>query len=447
MKSSEEMAKNVLLRLEQEKQQKKAKQEALRKAMARPVSILCCLAVLIGLLAWWQWPESIVFAFGEKQMESTPEVTPPQSEMPTSAATSAAPAETTEPAAQTNPPETAQPLQMAPEREYQSVAVQLVVEQGVVARYQVLVGEEESILQGMELAGMKLEKALPALLKPLAEVGYIAGGTGKVPVLMLAAYDKEGYDKNGRLADIAERDSLGDVISKTLAAKNITQRILERDQTDMEYVQMLEQQYGASTELFCRQLEQIRRERELSLQEDPDRIVVELFSMDIRKELVEPAYAIGSYDQYGEQILYGPAVEKPAPGWGQADIAPEIWETYVRIYTPEDLAMLMRPRIWTTMTNVVGMHEDEAGALLRSREIVPRAIYENNEEYRELGFTDGQVFMQEVEPGMRWNSDASVFIWVMATEIPEQEFNGLSQGWHPEEAAQPLDCIGEPEGN
>ena len=465
MKSSEEMTKRVLLRLEQEKQRASAKRENRRKGAIRLLTTACCLSLLIGLLLLWPHRDGSgsFFAFAVSQREpsaetnamedaaAAPEETGEFCAEPTAPAETSEPTEASEPPEQTAPTDTAEPeswLLTAPaDREHQFSLVQLTLENGKVVRHLILAGSGEPVLEDLPLAGLTPEEAFPVLLQPLVEAGYISGDPDSAPVLMLAAYDRNGYDKNGNLYEVVERDGLGAVISTALADRGITQRVLERDQTDGEYAQQLEQLYGASTEHFMPALEQVRQARKAALEENSGRVIAELFALDVTRELVASKYQIGDYDQYGELILYGPGTETPAPGWSQADIAPEIWEDYVRIYTPEDLAMLMRPRIWTTMTNVVGMDEEEAGALLRSREIVPRVIYEDNEEYRAMGFTDGQVFLQDAEPGMRWHSDASVFIWVMATEIPEQEFNGLSQGWHPEEAAQPLDGIGEPEGN
>lgn len=452
MKSSEEMAKSVLRRFEEEATGRRSRREAWHKRIIRIISAACCLGILTGSFTLWQRLDRTPAAASPEA--NTPDTT--QSSLP--AETTASPEATvsTEPAdptLQTAPAETTEPtepvrLSSPTDRQHQFALIQLVLEKGTVVRHLVLNGEGQSVLEELPLAGLTPEEAFPMLLKPLVEAGFIAGDPDSAPVLMLAAYDRNGYDKNGNLHEIVERDGLGAVISTFLADRGITQRILERDQTDTKYTQSLEQLYGASTEYFLPVLEQVRQARQEALS-GSDLVVAELFTLDVTRDLIVPKYQIGDYDQYGELILYGPETETPAPGWSQEDVSPEIWETYVKIYTPEDLAMLMRPRIWTTMPNVVGMHENDAGALLRSREIVPRVIYEDNEEYRAMGFTDGQVFLQDCTPGKRVNSDASIFLWVMARTEPER--NGLSQGWHPDgteqDPTQSQNCIGEPEVN
>ena len=456
MKNSEEMAKTVLQRLEQEEAKQKKTRKQWRIWSLRLISMACYGAILVGTISLWQrldkTPANLAFDAPEESTAATEQAafaeTSGQSPETLPAETTAAPqTEPMEATQATEPVISTGALLTAPERQYRFYALQLVIEDGKVLRYLVLDGKGQSLLEDGALAGLTAEEAFPLLLQPLVEAGYIVGDAESAPALMLAAYDSDGYDKNGRLHAVIERDGLGSVISTALANWGIPQRILEREQTDDQYMRMLSQTCNTPTEHLQPVLEQVRQYRELALTEAPGRIVAELFSMDIAKELITPKYRIGDYDPYGELILYGPEIETPAPSWSQADVSPEIWATYVKIYTPEDLAMLMRPRIWTTMTNVVGMDENEAGALLRSRNIVPRICYENNEEYRAKGFTDGQVFKQDVEPGMRWNSDASMFLWVMTSHEPE--FNGRSQGWHPDgyDPTQSQDCIGAPAEN
>lgn len=447
MKNSDEMAKAVLQRLEQDGKKRKTRY----LWGFRVISAAFFLTVLVGAFALRQQLDrnlpGVAFeapaadTTGSTEAAATEQTAPVQTSAP--AAEEAVTPETAEPTVSTGA------LMTAPERQYRFYTLQLVLENGKVIRHRVLGGKGQTLLEDMDLAGLTAEEAFPLALQPLVEAGFIAPDRESAPALMLAAYDANGYDKNGRLYAVVERDSLGAVISTALANWGISQRILVREQTDDQYMQMLSQTCNTATDHLLPVLEQTRQSRELALTEEPGRIVVELFSMDIEKALITPKYQIGDYDQYGELILYGPKIETPAPSWSQADVSPEIWQTYLEIYSPEDLAMLMRSRIWTTMPDIVGMNEDEAGALLRSREIVPRVCYEDNEEYRAKGFTDGQVFMQDVMPGMRHNSDASVFIWVMASHVPAPEFNGLSQGWHPDgyDPTQSQSCIGEPAPN
>lgn len=455
MKSSEEMAKAVLRRYEAEEARQKSRRNSLRKWSVRLLSITCCAVCLTGAFTLWLRLDRTPAAASPEV--NTPDATlSPVPEEPTVLPEATVSTEPAEPTLQTTPAETTEPtepvqLSAPTDRQHQFSLIQLVLEEGKIIRHLVLNGEGQPVLEELSLAGLTPEEAFPVLLQPLAEAGYIAGDPDSAPVLMLAAYDRNGYDKYGSLHEVVERDGLGAVISTALAEQGITQRILERDQTDAEYTEALEQLYGASTEFFLPLLEQVRQARTAALEEDSRRVIAELFSLDVARELVVPKYQIGDYDQYGELILYGTGVEPPAPARSLEDMSEEERRILESIYSPEDLAMMLGERYWTTVTNVVGMHEDEAGALLRSRGIVPRVCYENNGEYRAKGFTDGQVFMQDHSPGERINSDSHVLLWVMATEIPEPEFNGLSQGWHPDgteqDPTQSQNCIGEPEVN
>ena len=445
MKSSEEMARAVLRRYKAEEARQKSRRALLRKWSARVISTACCAVFLAGAFTLW-------LRLVRTPATASPGINTPDTTESTLPAETTAPPETTiltEPPLQTAPAESRGPAEsLEPmERKYRFSLMQLVLEEGKTVSHLVLRGDGESILENLQLEGLTPETVFPMLVKPLVGAGYIAGDQDSAPVLLLAAYDRNGYDKNGNLYEVVERDSLGAVISTALAEQGITQRILERNRTDAEYTESLEEIYGASTEYFLPVLEQIRQARKTALEENASRIIVELFTVDVDREFVVPKYQVGDYDQYGELIRYGAGTEPPAPARSLEDMSEEERRILESIYTPEDLAMMLRERTWTTMTNVVGMHEDEAGALLRSRGIVPRVCYENNEAYRLKGFTDGQVFMQDTSAGKRINSDSHVMLWVMAQTEPGR--NGLSQGWHPEEAeydpTQSQDCIGEPE--
>ena len=71
--------------------------------------------------------------------------------------------------------------------------------------------------------------------------------------------------------------------------------------------------------------------------------------------------------------------------------------------------MLFSPRRWVVMPNVLGLTEEYAVRKLHEAGIVPRVTYEDRSD---LGIADGTCYMQDVEPGQLWNTDASIFIWV-----------------------------------
>ena len=394
MKNSEQMAQDVLLRIETQKREKKRKCRMFQRVAASAVCI-CILSVLLVSVQQW----------GVTSIPAEPSVDTTLPKEPTMSA----PAETsTEGVDIDENKETTESgcqsyltLDINP-------SLQFVVEDGKVVSCLAINDEGAEILADIALEGLTVEQALPVVLNKLIELGYIAGADGSAPVLLLAAYDSSGT--------VELLDTAAAVVSDTLAEQNIFSRVIMQQITDLEYVELLAEQYHVSAGKMQYVLNLIRRERALSLEEASDRTIVELFSMDIEQRLIEPEYKIGEYDQYGEKVLYGPGIEVPYKGWVWEDFSTEYQDSLLEIYSPEDLAMLARDRIWTTMPNVVGLTDTEACALLRSREIVPRVIYENSLDAREKGFVDGQCFEQDVEQGMRWNSDASIFIWVLTSE-------------------------------
>ena len=400
MKNADQMAQDVLRRIKAEKQQQQRKRRRSQQAI---VTIGCCCLIsglFIGILqrSWLPTPPAL----------SAPTVSAEFSEATASSVTEAL-------------PETAAPLEVFPEQTTEATpaaqsfltldinpSLQFVLEEGKILRCLALNDDGEAILSDLDLAGMTVEEALPLVLQALIDSGYIAADESSAPVLLLAAYDSNG--------SVELLDSAAAVVSDTLAEQNILGQVIAQQITDLEYVELLAEQYHVSVGKMQYVLGLIRREREVSLEEACDRTIVELFSMDIEQRLIEPEFKIGEYDQYGEKVLYGPTVEVPAEGWDWDSFTREYQDILLAIYSPEDLEMLSRDRIWTTMPDVVGLTEEEACTLLRSREIVPRVIHEDNEEFREKGYVDGQCFMQDAAPGMRWNSDASVFIWVLVTD-------------------------------
>lgn len=123
-----------------------------------------------------------------------------------------------------------------------------------------------------------------------------------------------------------------------------------------------------------------------------------------------PAPAPSPAEEAGGQ----PSAEEDSAGYTPWDmVSPELQASYKEIYTDEELDMLFKPRKWVTMPNVVGMAKDGAVAALKNLGIVPRVIYDDAGE-QSLG--EGICFAQDITPGMRWNTDASIFIWVQRAE-------------------------------
>lgn len=85
---------------------------------------------------------------------------------------------------------------------------------------------------------------------------------------------------------------------------------------------------------------------------------------------------------------------------------PEYIAELKKIYSEEDLTRMNAPRQWVSMPNVVGMKEAEALSTLNALGLVGRVIYLDG------GELEGVCYAQDITAGQKWNTDASLFIWV-----------------------------------
>jgi hypothetical protein len=88
-----------------------------------------------------------------------------------------------------------------------------------------------------------------------------------------------------------------------------------------------------------------------------------------------------------------------------------------KIYSEEDFNRLYAERQWVTMPNVVGMTEVDAVRTLRPLGLVGRVVYQDER----FGAKEGICFAQDAAAGQKWNTDASIFIWIHRAEKPPYE--------------------------
>lgn len=96
---------------------------------------------------------------------------------------------------------------------------------------------------------------------------------------------------------------------------------------------------------------------------------------------------------------------------------PEYIAQLKEIYSEEDIKRLNEPRRWVIMPNVVGMSEKEALKTMNSLGIVVRVSYQDSRS----GAEEGKCFAQDIAAGMKWNTDASVFIWIQRKDKKEED--------------------------
>ena len=264
-----------------------------------------------------------------------------------------------------------------------------------------------NILTEVELNNLSLEEALPLVLEEMIAQGYLAK-TDYAPILLLSARGADNAQEILHSAITATRN--------LLLEKEMSSFIIPQEIDHSEMVAQLAARYGISVGKMQYVLEVLGEEVELSPEEAASKSIIELFGMDIEKRLIAPPYSVGDYDEYGEKVLFVGTVEDYV-GYIPWDLlADEYKKELSEMYTPEALAILSMPRVWTTVPNVVGLSADEALALMYSRSIAPDIHYMDNAAARAAGFTDGTCFQQNIPQGMRWNSDAAVGICILISE-------------------------------
>jgi len=286
-------------------------------------------------------------------------------------------------------------------------SIQFAVEDGKIVACIALNDDAEPILEDLQLEGLAVEEAVPLVLEALIEEGYLAG-KDYAPVLLLAAH--------GGDAPVEVLEKATQATQESLVEQNVASFVVSQQVINPETVEKLAKQYGVSVGKMQYVLNVLGEENKAALGEYTGSTIIELFGMDIEKKLVEPQYKVGEYDEYGEKVLYV-GYSESMNGYTPWEDLPE-WqkeELYI-LYSPADIEIFKQPRQWVTVPNVVGMTEEEARELLNSRNIAVRVDYWDDPEYRELGYENGVCYRQDPVQGWRLNTDAPVFLTVMATK-------------------------------
>ena len=290
---------------------------------------------------------------------------------------------------------------------------QLAIENSAVVGVLAVNDDGERILEGLELNGLSVEDALKIVIDRLISEGYLASDESKAPVLLLSA---KGNESSSQLLEEAVTVTTDQLAINKLETFIVTQRI-----EDEELVTQLAREYGVSAGKMQYVLNLLEQEADLTIENASAMTIVELFGVDIEKRLIQPPYKVGDYDEYGELVLYAGTVESYAGYVPWEKLSKEYKDELAQMYTPEALAILAMPRVWTTVPNVVGLPADEALELLYSRNIAPCICYMDSTKARELGYTDGTCYEQDIPQGWRWNSDACIHIWILIDEGKNDE--------------------------
>lgn len=268
--------------------------------------------------------------------------------------------------------------------------------------------DAEQILEKLELVGLPVESAVSLVMQALIDEEYLAV-EDSAPMLLLSATENEASPQLLHEVLLTVNDS---VLKNGKECFVVTQQI-----TDAQVAEQLAEQYNTSPSKMQYVLKLLREETGLSEEEASALTLIELFGMDIEKRLIEPPYKVGDIDEYGERVLYVGTTESYIGYVPWEKIPLEEQQLLQELYPPEALAILTGPRVWSTVPNVVGLSVDEAVALLYSRNLAPRIHYADNKDVRlTKGYTDGICYYQDILPGTRLNSDASISIYILLTE-------------------------------
>lgn len=283
-------------------------------------------------------------------------------------------------------------------------SVRFEVENGKVTGCVAVNDDAQPILQDLELAGKTPQEAVSLVIAALIEQGYLAQAE-QSPVLLVAAYGGEQPEVLLETASQAAKDSL--------EAKQIDTFIVSQQVIDVETVTRLAKQYGVSEGKMQYVLNLLAEENEAALEGATSSTIVELFGMDIERRLIEPRYKVGEYDENGTLVRYAGWPEH-MNGYIPWEELPESYrEELAQIYDPVDLEILSRPREWTTVPDVVGLPEAEARALMNRCNIGVRVHYfDDPAQLQGEIYAPGTCFHQDVEPGMRWNTDARIALYI-----------------------------------
>ncbi len=91
------------------------------------------------------------------------------------------------------------------------------------------------------------------------------------------------------------------------------------------------------------------------------------------------------------------------------DLSDDMKQSMQATYTDEQLAMLFAPRRIVTLPDVTGLPEAEAVDKLKDAGIVARVSYQDS---GRDGVAEGVCYEMDAKPGQRWNTDASLSLFV-----------------------------------
>lgn len=287
-------------------------------------------------------------------------------------------------------------------------SIRFTVVEGKIADYVAVNDDAKPILNDLELKGKTVQEAVPFVIAALLEQGYLAQEE-QAPVLLVAAY---GGEQPEVLLETATQ-----VAKESLESKQIDTYIVSQQVIDVETVTKLAKEYGVSEGKMQYVLNLLAEENEVSLEGATSSTVVELFGMDIARQLIEPRYKVGEYDEHGTLVQYAGWPEH-MNGYIPWEELPESYKQELEgLFSPADLEILSRPREWTTVPNAVGLPEAEARALMNSCNVAVRVHYmDEPEDLLGMECAYGVCYRQDVEPGMRWNTDANVSLYVYVGE-------------------------------
>ncbi len=283
-------------------------------------------------------------------------------------------------------------------------SLQFAVLDGVVTNLIALNDDGKEILNGVDLSGMTVEKALPIVVKMLIQNGYLAS-EDQAPVMLLSTRGDQNAEELLLKAMTAT--------TQALTENEIGSYVITQEIEDYEAVAELAKEHGVSVGKMQYALNVLREEKDLSVEEASNRTIVELFAMDIESRLIESPYKVGDVDEYGETVLRVYEAETSIGYTPPAELTDDYLKGLAVLYHPRSLEILLAPRVWSTMPNLIGLTEPEVLDLMCERNLSVRFAYFYDEQLVEQGMEYGTCFYQDIEQGTRWNSDAGVHAHIL----------------------------------
>ena len=278
-------------------------------------------------------------------------------------------------------------------------SLQFSVSDGVVTDLIALNDDGKEILNGVDLSGMTVEKALPIVVKMLIQNGYLAS-EDQAPVMLLSTRGDQNAEELLLKAMTAT--------TQALTENEIGSYVITQEIEDYEAVVALAEEHGVSVGKMQYALNVLREEKDLSVEDASNRTIVELFALDIESRLIESPYDVGDVDEYGETVLRVYEAETSVGYTPPEELTDDYLKGLAVLYHPRALEILLAPRVWSTMPNLIGLTEPEVLDLMCERNLSVRFAYFYDEALVNQGMEYGTCFYQAVEQGTRWNSDAGV---------------------------------------